>query len=130
MKALVTALAVAAFGGSAFAAEPVGKRTPNGGYEYYSNQHAGKGTIENGCILPWFYAGHHTLGKNPKRIDRAGITEFYDCEIEPAKVAVVEKTEVVVVEQPKPAPAPVMEEPKPAPVPAPIVTETRKKIRE
>jgi hypothetical protein len=123
MKVLLTAIAVSAAAGSAFAHEPVGKRTPNGGFEYYSNHHAGKGTVDNGCILPWFYAGNHTLGQNPKRIDRGEITEFYDCEIErPVQVVVPPVTaapapvvppKVDQTPKPVPAPMPPQEQPKP-----------------
>jgi hypothetical protein len=99
MKALIAALAVAAATGSAFAAEPVGKRTPNGGFEYYSTSPAGQGTIENGCILPWHLRGWPTMGYNPKRVDMGDQTHFIDCKI-PKPVVVVEKrTEAVIIQK-------------------------------
>lgn len=111
MKALLTALAVVACGTAV--ADPVGQRTPNGGFEYYSNHHPNQGTVENGCILPWRYAGFPTLGYNPKRIDMGDATEFVDCKIPHVK-KVHHQPAPVVVPAPAPAPAPM-----PAPVPAP-----------
>lgn len=123
MKTLLTALAVVA-GGSAFAAEPVGQRTPNGGFEYYSNHHPNQGTVENGCILPWRYAGFPTLGYNPKRIDMGDVTEFVDCKIpQVRKVRHHHHHAPVVVPAPVPAPAP-------APVPAPVVEQQPLPVRE
>lgn len=138
MKAIITALAVTAICGSAFAADPVAQRTPNGGMEYYSNSLAGTGTVENGCILPWRAAGHATIGYNPKLVHYGDPSEFFDCYIQPKAVVAVEKTQVVVVvvEEKKaevvaPAPAPVpMAAPAPIPMATPAPEPQMKKIRE
>lgn len=121
MKALLTALASVALVGCAVNAQPVAKRTPNGGVEHYSNEHGVKGTQENGCVLPWSAAGVATLGKNPKRLEYGEATNFYDCKIEEPKVvaAPAPKAPAPVVAAPAPAPAPVAA---PAPkAPAPVV---------
>jgi hypothetical protein len=120
--ALFTAIAVAAACGSAFAEDPAGKRTPNGGIEFYSNSHAGMGTVENGCILPWSMAGHPVTGYNPKRVDIGDATEFVDCSI-PAVVKVVQSkphTPHTRSYPPEPTPTPA---PMPAPTPAKPVRE-------
>lgn len=118
MKALITALAITALCGTVSAADLVGKRTPNGGFEYYTSTMVGQGSIENGCYLPKQYEGHPTLGYNPKRVEAGDITVFVDCFIQQpvvAKAVVVAPAPVVV------APAPVYVAPAPAPayVPAP-----------
>jgi len=123
MKALITAVALVALATSAMA-DPTGKRTPNGGFEYYSNTVSGKATVESDCVLPWVAATHDTMGVNGmRRVEMGDITVFYDCTPLPAPVIVVEKTKVVVQETvvekkvevvPAPAPAPVVE---PAPQP-------------
>lgn len=115
MKALIATLVAAAFCGSAFAADPVGKRTPNGGFEYYTSTMVGQGSVKDGCYLPMHYKGHATLGYNPKRVELGDITVFQDCFIaKPVVVTVVEKTV-------EPMPAPVVVAPVVAPAPAPVV---------
>lgn len=114
MKTFLTLAAVVVISGcAAVAGEPVGMRTPNGGYEYYSNHHPNQGRVDTGCILPWRYHSFPVMGYNPKRIDMSEVTDFIDCKIPKAT------TVVVVRPVPAPAPAPVYEPPAPAPAPVP-----------
>lgn len=121
-------LSILSIAGSAIAAEPVGQRTPNGGFEYYSNSEMGKGTYENGCFLPWWMAGHPVLGYNPKRVEMGNVTMFVDCKI-PEKIVPAVHHLVVPV-------APVASEVKHAPVvtpevvPVPPVVKHKKHVRE
>ena len=128
MMKFVIASVLALASVSVFAADPVAKRTPNGGVEMYTNKFVGQGDLKTGCYLPKQYAGHAVTGFNPKVVQLGMITEFVDCFIAPAAIQKVEapKPAAVVTAQPvstpvaAPAPAPVMA----APIPA------RKKIRE
>ena len=117
MKAFITALAVVAICGSASAADLVGKRTPNGGMEYYTSTMVGQGSVENGCYLPKQYQGFPTLGYNPKRVEFGNGNAFVDCFIEAPAVAMP-----VVYMAPAPAPMYIAPAPAPmyvAPAPAP-----------
>ena len=124
MKALLSTLTVVFLAGcSSYASEPISKRAPNGGHHLYSHHHAGKGTVENGCILSWDKAGHETLGYNPKRVEIGDITTFTDCSIEP-KRKVAPAPEVVAPSAPPVCtpctPAPHVYTPAPAPAWTPV----------
>lgn len=112
MKALIATLVAAAFCGSAFAADPVGHRTSNGGYEYYTSTMVGQGSYENGCYLPKQYTGFDTIGYNPKTVFHGEFSESQYCFIQ-QPVMVVETTRVIVVEQVRDQPVEAAPQPQP-----------------
>lgn len=117
-KTFITTAVILLAAGSAFADEPRGMRTPNGGYEYYTNSgaNARQGTLENGCFLHWSYAGFPVLGYNPKRIDMGDRTEFVDCKL-PTPVYHKHRHHHRRAEVSVPTPV----APIPAPAPAPVM---------